>query len=238
MAARIVPLAGSARVTVIPNWPDACIRPVPRKENRLRAEWGLSDRFVIGYSGNLGRAHAPTAVAELVRRTSDIPNLVWLFIGGGAGREVVEAAAREAGAEVQFRPYQPRDVLDLSLSVPDLHLVSLDPACEGLIVPSKLAGVMAAGRGVIALGAPNGAVAREVLEGGLGAVLDIAVPDSWMEAVRSVVSFDCADRLGARSRQCYLKHHRGELALGAWVDALRDLVPGKAGARSVAAADA
>jgi colanic acid biosynthesis glycosyl transferase WcaI len=130
MAARIAPLAGSARVAVIPNWPDAGIRPVPRTENRLRAEWGLSDRFVIGYSGNLGRAHAPQAVAELVRRTSDIPNLAWLFIGGGAGREEVEAAAREAGVAVQFRPYQPRDVLDLSLSVPDLHLVSLDPAAR------------------------------------------------------------------------------------------------------------
>jgi colanic acid biosynthesis glycosyl transferase WcaI len=68
-------------ICVLPNWADADVRPISRLTNPLRTQWGLSDRFVIGYSGNLGRAHLPDAVADLVRRTKDLPGLVWLFIG-------------------------------------------------------------------------------------------------------------------------------------------------------------
>ena len=48
----------SDRITIIPNWSDGhLVRPVARAANSLREEWGLTGRFVVGYSGNLGRAH-------------------------------------------------------------------------------------------------------------------------------------------------------------------------------------
>ena len=58
------------RITIIANWADGNgIRPVERTQNALRKEWNLKDAFVVGYSGNLGRAHSfetfLTAIAHL-----------------------------------------------------------------------------------------------------------------------------------------------------------------------------
>ncbi len=154
----------AARLRVVPNWSDTGIHPVPRGENRLRREWGLEDGFVIGYSGNLGRAHMPEKVVELVRRTLDLPGLCWLFIGGGAGMRRIRALIEETGAaNIRLRPYQRREDLSQSLSAPDLHLAALDPGCEGLIVPSKISGILRAGRPVIYLGDPQGALARDIV---------------------------------------------------------------------------
>jgi hypothetical protein len=153
------------RLAVIHNWADDnLIRPVPHDANPLRREWGLLGRRVIGYSGNLGRAHDLAGVQAFIETMAAVdPDLVFLFIGGGAGFAELErwASARRLSGVV-FRPYQPRERLADSLSVPDLHLVSLDPACEGLIMPSKLYGILAAGRPIVALADPDGSLAQFV----------------------------------------------------------------------------
>lgn len=118
-------------------------------------------------------------IAQLVAIARDLPGLTWLFIGGGAGIDQVKAATVASGADnVIFKPYQPRDQLSESLSVPDVHLISLDPACEGYIVPSKVYGVAAVERPVLFLGALDGAVAQEM--SGRVRVLDPAHPLDWL----------------------------------------------------------
>ena len=67
-----------------------------------------------------------------------------------------------------MRPYQPKERLGETLSVGDVHLVSLDPALEGLIVPSKFYGIAAAGRPTIFIGSKNGEIARLLEEVGCG----------------------------------------------------------------------
>ena len=147
-------------IKVIPNWADGeLIQPVPHQENPLRKAWGVDSKFVIGYSGNLGRAHEFETIldaAEAVKGRSDI---VFLFIGGGAQRQALEQAAIDRGlAAVIFKPYQPRSQLSESLSVADVHLISLNPALEGLIVPSKFYGIAAAGRPSIYIGDRSGEI--------------------------------------------------------------------------------
>ncbi|ADM10321.1 colanic acid biosynthesis glycosyl transferase, putative [Parvularcula bermudensis HTCC2503] len=176
----------SEKIEVVPNWCDEAIRPVSREENSLIAGWDLTERRVIGYSGNLGRAHIAEAVADLVRRTADLERLTWLFIGGGKGLETVKAATADLPeGTVHYRPYQPLDRLSESLSVPDLHLVSLAPGCEGLIMPSKVYGVIAVGRPILFLGSPDGAVAELIDRYGNGAVLDLAAPEEWRQKVET-----------------------------------------------------
>lgn len=134
------------KIAVVENWAPAGIRPIPHEANPLRREWGLEGESVVAYSGNLGRVHDPEAVIDLVRRTAG-KGVTWLFVGGGAGMERLKRVVAEERLEgVVFRPYQPRERLAESLSLADLHLVSLDPRFEGLVYPSKVYGIRAAGR--------------------------------------------------------------------------------------------
>ena len=86
---------------------------------------------------------------------------MWLFIGGGALYQDLQAQVeRRRLTSVHFRPYQPSERLAESLSVADVHLVSLRPELEGLIVPSKFYGIAAAGRPTIFVGDKDGEIAQ------------------------------------------------------------------------------
>jgi glycosyltransferase involved in cell wall biosynthesis len=118
------------RVHVIPNWTDdEKLCPVVHADNPLRREWGLEGSFVVGYSGNLGRAHEFGTVLTGAERLRGHPRIVFLFTGGGHHFDQLTQAVRERGLQEMFRfiPYQPEDMLKYSLSVPDVHLVSLRP---------------------------------------------------------------------------------------------------------------
>jgi colanic acid biosynthesis glycosyl transferase WcaI len=175
--AEIVRARGIApeRVRVIPNWcNDEEIQPIARADNPLREEWGLRDRFVVGYSGNLGRGHEFETVLAAAERLRNDQRLCFLFIGGGNKFAELAGSVRERGLDHLFRflPYQERRVLRLSLGVPDVHLISLRPELEGLIVPSKLYGIAAAGRPIIAVTAREGEIARLVRRHDCGIVVE------------------------------------------------------------------
>jgi colanic acid biosynthesis glycosyl transferase WcaI len=162
------------RIRVIPNWcDDEEIQPIAPIDNPLRREWGLGDRFVVGYSGNLGRGHEFETVLTAAERLRGDPLLNFLFIGGGNKFAELAHAVRERGLDHLFRflPYQERKVLKLSLGAADVHLISLRPELEGLIVPSKLYGIAAAGRPIIAVTACDGEVARLVRQHDCGVVV-------------------------------------------------------------------
>jgi colanic acid biosynthesis glycosyl transferase WcaI len=162
-------------VHVIPNWcDDEEIQPVAPFDNPLRQEWGLEGRFVVGYSGNLGRGHEFETVLVAAERLRSYQRFCFLFIGGGKKFAELARTVRECGLDHLFRflPYQDRRVLKLSLGVPDVHLISLKPELEGLIVPSKLYGIAAAGRPIIAVAASEGEVGRLVRLHDCGVVVE------------------------------------------------------------------
>src|SRR5574342_267951 len=87
--------------------------------------------------------------------------VVWLFIGSGALLGTLQAEVeRRRLTSVRFKPYQPKQRLAESLSAADVHLVSLRPTLEGLIVPSKFYGIAAAGRPTIFVGDEDGEIAQ------------------------------------------------------------------------------
>jgi len=165
----------SDRISVIPNWcDDDIIVPVSSNDNPLRSEWNLQEKFVVGYSGNLGRAHEFDTVLAAAERLRGNPDIIFLFVGGG--HQITELARRVDSKQLKekfrFLPYQSDDVLKYSLSVPDVHWISLRPAMEGLIVPSKVYGVAAAGRPIIAVTAEDGEIARLVRAFDCGVIVE------------------------------------------------------------------
>ncbi len=193
------------RTVIVHNWADSDIRPVAREQNPLRREWDLGDRFVVGYSGNLGRAHDHEALLDLITRLRGHEDVAFLFIGGGAGFDRLRALAEGAGlGNVQFRAYQPRERLSESLSVPDVHLVSLRAEMEGLIMPSKIYGILAAGRPTLFLGAADGSIQRMMDSFGAGAPpvgMDTRSAAEWIAACKR--DLDLLSRLGDGARRAY-----------------------------------
>lgn len=158
------------KISVIHNWSDeALITPIDGNSNHLRQEWGLEGKFVVEYSGNMGRAHEFTTIidaATLLKKRSDIR---FVFIGGGAKADyIVEEIAQRKLSNFDFKPYQPRDQLVYSLGAADLHLISLLPALEGLIVPSKFYGIAATGRPTLYVGDPRGEIPAILVQADCG----------------------------------------------------------------------
>jgi len=161
-------------VQIIHNWTDdQQIAPLRHADNPFRRLWGLQDKFVVGYSGNLGRAHEFETLLAASRILRLHAHIVFLFIGSGHHMEALAAQVKAQGLEASFRfiPYQDRSLLKQSLGVPDLHWLSLKPELEGLIVPSKFYGIAAAGRPTLAITAPDGEIAKLIQDHQCGLVI-------------------------------------------------------------------
>lgn len=206
-------------LVVVPNWADGqAIRPLPAAANPLRAEWNLTGRFVVGYSGNLGRVHESATIIDAAERLRDDASVVFVFIGGGKESDALrEAVAQRGLTNVVFRPYQPREALALSLTLPDVHLVSLRPEFEGMVVPSKVYGVMAAGRPSIFIGDAQGEVACLLREGQCGMTVPMADGAALAQAI--VALRDDTARcvaMGEAARRMFDLHFDMPVALARW----------------------
>lgn len=162
------------KIRVIPNWViDASIRPIESKNNHLRRKWGFSNQMVVGYSGNLGTAHDYEFILKSVIELRDDPSISFLFVGGGSGMGMLKKEVSDRGiTNAVFKPYQPISNLAESLSVPDVHIISLRPEMEGLIVPSKLYGVLAVNKPILNIGCAEGEIGRLITQVGIGKTID------------------------------------------------------------------
>ena len=193
------------------NWADAALEPLAHDANPLRRDWSLGDAFVVGYSGNLGRAHE---FDTILGATKLVPEVRFLVIGGGARLAEVKKNAPE---NVEFRPYQPREILSQSLSAADVHLVSLQPQLEGLIVPSKFYGILAVGRPVLFIGAPDGELARLIDEHRCGVVVQPGDVGGLAAAIRKLAHNRADTReMGRRGRALYDSQFAAPIALAEW----------------------
>lgn len=159
------------KTRVSPNWAPRGLAPAAVEDvHALRRSWKLEGKFVVAYSGNLGRVHDLLPLIDVAAALRDDPDVTLVFIGNGAQRATLESAVRERQlTNVQFRPPQPRSQLATSLSLGDLHAVTLRPGIERCVFPSKLYGAAAVGRPLLFIGPGECELARLVHERGLGA---------------------------------------------------------------------
>lgn len=146
----------SAHVAVMHNWaPDGLAPASAEACAAMRRSWGVPQgALVLMYSGNLGRVHDMECIATLMGELRDAPHIHLVVVGKGAGLAELRDRLEGAGllGNCHFFPACPRESLATSLSAADMHLVTLRAGCESYVFPSKLYGIAAVARPVLAIG--------------------------------------------------------------------------------------
>ena len=216
------------RVEVIPNWANTSeITPRPTKDSHARHRVGLAGCFVVGYSGNLGRAHEFETLLGAARLLQSDPDIAFLVTGGGAKAAAVQAAAQADGlTNLVFQDYQPPELLADSLAAADVHFVSLLPELEGLIVPSKIYGILAAGRAAVFVGDPTGEVATLIRKSGCGIIVPVGQSALLARELRALCDDSRrVESMGSRAWNLALSSFTSEHAVGRWLNTLRAVAP-------------
>jgi len=221
------------RIRVIPNWVNAAsVMPEPHDNDWARAH-KLGKRFVVMHSGNIGHAQNLDALVRATTFMRDLDDLAVMIIGSGARRSELIALARLLEADsVHFLPYQKRSVLSLSLSAADVHVVGLTRGLAGYVVPSRLYGVLAAGRPVIAAADPESETAQLVAEVGCGVIVPPGDPFALARTIRAAHdgAYDLAE-MGRRAREYAVAESDRLIAVGRYRDVLGELEDADARAR-------
>jgi glycosyltransferase involved in cell wall biosynthesis len=187
--------ADPGKIVVIHNWADASAIVPTAKNNAWAVENGLADKFVLMHSGNVGMSQELDALLDVAERLRDLPDLVVAIVGEGSRKKALqEDAARRGLTHVRFFPYTPKARLDESFATADIFAVSLKQGLAGFIVPSKLYGILAAGRPFIAAVEADCETAQIAREHQCG----IIVPPGDREQMAAAIRRLYADRAECR----------------------------------------
>jgi len=166
-------------VVTIHNWADGDKIKVLREDeenNFLKREWRLEGKFVVLYSGNIGYLHEfDTIISTAEYFAKEGPReIVFVFIGEGIKKSYIEEKIKEKGLyNILFFPYQSREMLTYSLGLADVSLVTLEKGFEGMVVPSKIYGILASGKPVIAIIGEESEITEIIRRGKCGEIIKI-----------------------------------------------------------------
>jgi glycosyltransferase involved in cell wall biosynthesis len=159
-------------------------RAIPNRDHPVAREVRSGYPFVVLHAGNLGFYGAWETVVKAAR-TLDGDGVGFVFVGDGAMRSQIESSANGCKA-IRFLPFRPPDQVPYVLAAGDLHLVTIRRGLEGVVVPSKLYPILAAGRPVLALAPEESDVARVIRRTGCGVVANPDDPVSVAAVVEEL----------------------------------------------------
>ena len=209
-----------ARVSIVRHGaPLPEILPLP--DDPIAREIRGDFRFVLVHAGNLGFYGAWRTMIRAARLFA--PEGVGLvFIGEGARKSEIEAEAAGCSA-VRFMPYFPAQDISSVLASGDMHIVTVKRGLEGVVVPSKLYPLLAAGRPILVIASPEADAARIVRRAGCGLVADPDDPEALAEGVRGVLyQSELLREMSARARHAAIAYDKVK-QIQAFANVLEDL---------------
>lgn len=184
-----------------PNWVDVSDISPLIAPSTFRAELGIgSDTVVALYSGNMGGKQGLEVLAEVASLLQADPGLAFVFCGDGAGKTDLMRRCQDL-PNVRFLSLQPAERLNDLLGLANLHLLPQRADAADLVMPSKLTGMLASGRPVIATAAPGTELAQVVEKASCGVIVPPEAPAALAAAIRALAA-DPARRaaMGANGR--------------------------------------
>lgn len=194
------------RIVLVDNWvPAESVRPSDANRARLP---GAHGKFVVMYSGNMGLAHEFDTILAAAARLRDTPRITFYMVGQGKRRAEVEREAVGRGlGNITFMDPVPLDGLSDLLAAADVHLVSMREGVQGIVVPSKIYGILAAGRPAVMIGPRDSQVARLIQDSGAGHVVGVGGDARLAELLAALADPNAETlRLGRAARQYYESH--------------------------------
>lgn len=228
--------APAERVVVIPNYADTHAIVPGSRDNAFARRHGLTDHFVVMHSGNIGLSQSLDTLVEAAGRLRD-ERLVVVFQGDGVRRPALEAQVQALGlGNVRFLPYATAAELSDAFATADLFVISLKRGLAGYIVPSKLYGILAAGRPFVAAVEAECEVADVAQRFDCGVRTEPGDAAALADAIRELAA-DKARReaMGRRAREAGLTFDRS-VHVDAYARVLHSVVPHAAAAATRPAA--
>ncbi len=209
------------KTSLFPNWVDTS-KIHPMDENPLRTSLGLSaDQQVVLYAGTMGKKQGMENLIAAARSLRDRTDIQFVLCGDGAVRAELETLS-DGLPNVRFLPVQPVEKLNQLLNMADIHILLQKAGAADLVMPSKLSGMLASGKAVIATANSETELGRVVAQVG------VLVPPENVDALSTAILELTASRaqrieLGKKGREYVLAHWDSELILAPLEKDLREL---------------
>jgi glycosyltransferase involved in cell wall biosynthesis len=205
------------RIEYIPHWQDDdLIFPVAFDKNNFVTEKGLKESFVVQYSGNIGIWNEVRTMGRAVKK--NIENVFFIFVGGGIRKpELLSEFEIKDQKNVLMLPFQDNIDFNNTMAASHVHLVTLKQGLEGMAVPCKIYGILAAGRPVIALVPEHSEIANIVREENCGLVVDPDDLDGLINAIFFLKDNDGIRRqMGQNGRKAFENKYTTRIAAKAY----------------------
>lgn len=207
------------KLALIPNWVDVnFIRPLPKENNSFRTTHGLSGKFVVLYSGNIGLTQGLETVIKAATSLKHIPEITLVIVGESTALQELEQLCQGCQANnVKLLPFVSREKLPEMLAAADVGLIVQKRNVISFNMPSKIQVLLASGRAIIASVPFNGTAAKAVQQSGGG----IVVPPEDSEALADAIldlyhNQDRAELLGQKGREFAIEQYTFEKALNSY----------------------
>lgn len=206
-------------LSIIPNWgEEEQIQPSMHTENPLRKRLDLQEKFIVQFSGNLGRTHGLDDLLALTLAFRENPGIHFLVFGWGAGRQILEEEIEKNNLHnLTLLPPCEREELGAYLTCCDLFLMPFRKGMEGISVPSRLYNVLAAGNPVLAVASETSELAQVVREEQIGWVAEPGDIPAMQRAVREAMADQAALlQMRQNARQALESKYTREKVLDLW----------------------
>lgn len=189
------------RIRELRNWIDIRNIAPGDRMTAFRTELGFdASDIVVLYSGNMSSKQGLELIVDAARELEgNAPNIRFVMCGEGPQKSTLQEMAAGLG-NVQFLGLQPNDRFAQLLITADIHVIAQRAEAADLVLPSKLGGILASGRPVVAMAAPSTGLSNEVE--GAGLVVKPGDARDFAQGVRTLASDGALRaRLGATARE-------------------------------------
>lgn len=180
--------AAAERWEVVYPWVDTSfIKPIPKSENPFVRKYGLQDKIVFSYSGNMGATHDLMPLMYLAKEVKGRSDFFFLFIGDGTERDKLAGFAKDNElTNTLFLPFQDPKTLPYSFTAADIGVVALSGAASQLSIPSKTFYQMAAGNAILCIAEQESEIARLIKNNNCGFIVSPRETEGIIECFKRI----------------------------------------------------